>query len=110
MTREPEWDDEQRASLLALAEYEAGVCACGFHRSLTMDPALGFTEQSEVCPVCAGAAVADRLRSKADEDTAQILKNRPREPRPSDGRHTYIRQLTADELEQRRKRTRGGAR
>lgn len=104
VTREPEWDDEQRAGLLALAEFEAGVCSCGFHRSLTMDPANGFTTQTEWCPVCAGAAISDRLREKADNETDKILKDRPHESRPSDGRHTYIRQLTADELEQRRKR------
>lgn len=38
-TREPEWDDEERAWPIALAEYESELCpACGRHMSICTDP------------------------------------------------------------------------
>src|SRR5690606_3854254 len=38
-TREPEWDDESRAYVLALAEYERSVCGgCGGWLPETTDP------------------------------------------------------------------------
>ncbi len=92
--------------MAALAEHDAGVCSCGFHRSLTMDPSVGFTTRTEVCPTCAGAKLAERIRREADEAEEEELKNRPDEPRRSDGRHVYIQQLTEDEMERRRARAR----
>ena len=39
VTREPEWDDESRALLLALAEVEAGECSgCGMPLEECMSP------------------------------------------------------------------------
>ena len=58
---EPEWDDRERAKLLALATYEAGLCECGWHKDLTDDRSNHFTFDDRTCPVCKGTAqvVAD---------------------------------------------------
>lgn len=38
-TREPEWDEQERAWFLALAQYEAGLCPlCGRHVSICTAP------------------------------------------------------------------------
>jgi hypothetical protein len=52
---EPEWSDDDRMRLLALAQYEAGVHECGFHWSLLEDKSNVFMPEMKVCPVCRGA-------------------------------------------------------
>src|SRR3546814_20181393 len=55
VTREPEWDHAEVAKMPAFAEYEAGLCACGLHKSIAdTDPDLDMPERN--CPVCAGLA------------------------------------------------------
>lgn len=98
-TREPEWDDAERDQMLALQAYERGVCECGFHES-QIDPAKLFvTFEDRVCPVCAGADVHARVKLANDGDTS---KASPKEPRPADGRRTYIRRLSPEEVENAR--------
>jgi len=88
VTRESEWDDVERDKMLALAEYDNGMCDCGMHKSVAdTDPDLEMTER--ICPVCSG--IARNLRVIADRD-AKTLKEcygdkvPPDAPRPEDGR------------------------
>ena len=95
--------------MLALAQYEAGVGPCGFHKSLTGDPANHFTFEEETCSVCRGAALYDRVQKERDKATLGD-KPDPKSPWPSDGRSTHIRMMTNAEVEQRRaSRSRGPA-
>lgn len=88
VTREPEWDDQQRANMLALAEYEADLCACGLPKDVAdTDPDL--RAKYRTCPVCAGLAKEARRQHKADESAVRHLGSEP-DPyahRPADGRH-----------------------
>lgn len=92
MTREPEWDDTSRAEMLALAEFESGICECGFHSSLTHNTANVFNFEVDHCPVCAGRAQYDRLQVKDDREEIEKLGEHalPTVPRPTDGRHVSM--------------------
>lgn len=100
MTREVEWDDDSREDMLALAQYEAGICACGFHTSLTHDRANYFTWAEDVCPVCAGAAVHMRQQAANDDKIIEAMGTDPSPllPRPDDGRHIYTKLMTDAEV------------
>lgn len=90
MTREPEWDDVERANLLALADYEADLCQCGLPTALAdTDPELRVKYRE--CPVCAGLAKVTRIQADAD---AKLVKQvygpkgaAPEDELPQDGRH-----------------------
>lgn len=89
MTREPEWDDQQRANMLALADYEADLCDCGFPTAVAdTDPDLQVKYRD--CPVCKGLAIVGRIQ--ADEDkklVTRVYGNRgpqPGDELPADGR------------------------
>ena len=88
----------------ALAAYEGGLCRCGFHESLTGDEANGFEPGHRVCPVCAGSDQYQRMLADADERAAKRMGENPppRTPRPADGRHQFVRMLSAVEFEERR--------
>lgn len=103
--REPEWDDDSREDMIALAEYEAGICNCGIHRSLTHDKANFFSFVDDVCPVCRGAAQYGRMQAAKDEVAVKALgeKPQPTAPRPDDGRSTYVTKLSDGEVAERRK-------
>lgn len=91
--RESRIDDADRRDLLALLRFRGEVCRCGFHPSLT-DPESGNTFQPETkkCPVCAGEAQWSRHLHAADEKHAKANEDAPPlSPRPSDGRHSYMR-------------------
>ena len=88
VTRDVEWDDQQRANMLALAEYEADLCACGLPKHVAdTDPHLEL--KYRVCPVCAGLAKAARMQQKLDEEEVRTLGKEPapEADRPTDGRH-----------------------
>ena len=88
VTREPEWDDQQRTNMLALAEYEADLCACGLPKHVAdADPSLEV--KYRVCPVCAGLAKTARIQQSIDETATRALgeKPAPEADRPTDGRH-----------------------
>lgn len=106
VTREVEWDDESRDDMLALAHYEAGICECGFHSSLTSDPSNFFTIEQSRCLVCKGAAVHSRIQQAADdEEIARMGEDPPPDRvRPDDGRRTYLRPMTSDEAQAARAR------
>lgn len=90
--REARIDDADRVELLALAQYEAEVCSCGWHPIIADDPANTFTPEDRICPNCAGMAVWGRIKHEDDE---RVPHDAPaRTPRPSDGRHSYMRMLT----------------
>lgn len=92
MVREPEWDDAERAKMLALVEYEASVCECGFPESVAdEDPDLELTFR--VCPVCADLAKATRIQQAADAKAVEALGNTPppEAPLPDDGRRVGLR-------------------
>lgn len=106
MIREPEWDDEQVARLLALGFYEAGVCSgCGFHESLTSDLSNHFTFSESTCNTCRGSAQYGRKLSELDKREAEIMaKAPPLTPRASDGRKVYMRLMSEGEVTERRER------
>lgn len=90
----------------ALEAYEAGICACGFHSSLTNDPANFFTIEDQRCPVCKVAAQRSRVQQAEDEEDDKRAGDDPPPARikPSDGRRTFLRRLSADEVKQMRER------
>lgn len=90
MTREPEWDDVERANMLALADYEADLCKCGFPKDYAdTDPDLRIKYRD--CPVCSGVARAHRIQAAADSTLVrQVYGNsgpQPGDELPQDGRH-----------------------
>lgn len=95
--REPEWDDVSREEMLALTEYEAGICSCGFHESLTRDKSNVFSFELDHCPVCAGGERYGRLQEKEDAEEVDKLGESPAPtaPRPSDGRRVLMRMKPA---------------
>jgi hypothetical protein len=105
--RESRIDDADRADLLALALYEAEVCACGYHASIANDASNDFQPGSRVCPVCAGASVWTRIQQEGDEAAQKSMKDAPAaSPRPWDGRHSYMRLLTPQQaVAEREKRS-----
>ncbi len=94
---EPEWSDDDRIRLLALAQYESGVHECGFHWSLLEDKSNVFMPEHKVCPVCRGATRYARIQNKADEGARKQNENNPHAPDPADGRSLYMRQLSPHE-------------
>lgn len=92
VTREAEWDDDSREEMLALAEYEAGVCACGFHKSIAQNKSHLFSFEQEHCHACAGWAQYGRLQAQDDHEEDERLKGAaPEDERPSDGRRVHMR-------------------
>jgi hypothetical protein len=100
VTREAEWDDRQRERMLALGYYEAGVCECGFHESLTGDKANHFTFDTKTCPVCRGSAKMARIQADADERSDKSLGEHPAPglSRAGDGRRMFVRRMSPLEV------------
>lgn len=94
--RESRVDDADRIEMLALARYEAEVCDCGYHSSLTEDEANTFTPETHTCRVCGGQAVWNRIL--ADQDQSVPHDAPAKTPRPSDGRKSYMRMLTPEQV------------
>lgn len=93
--RESRIDDGDRVELLALAQYEAQLCSCGWHPLVADDKDNVFTPEDRICPNCAGMAVWSRIHAEED---AKVPHNAPaRTSRPSDGRHSYMRMLTPEQ-------------
>jgi hypothetical protein len=68
-TAEPEWDDEDRAILYALEDYEAGLCpGCGhaLSESLHREGTPDRTYQAAYA-VCLGCAAKERAQRVADD-------------------------------------------
>ena len=118
MTRqiEPEWDDNTRGQAEALARYLAEVCECGLHKSVLDDYAnRHMTFDERYCPAC--AAIARYARVVADRDDKDTPKdahgspawNSPRDKRPDDGRHIFVREMTPAEVEERKGGAHGGS-
>ena len=106
VTRDPEFDDGDLERFLALRGYQAGICECGVHESLTADRSNLFTFEKRVCPVCKGAEQYGRVLADEDKRAEERLKDSPPvTPRPSDGRRVFVRQLSAMEVAARRART-----
>lgn len=94
VTRESEWGDGERDKMLALAEYEAGICECGMHQSIAdTDPDLDML--ARICPVCSGLAKNFRIIADSDEKAMKELHGNkvppPEAERPEDGRHYSLR-------------------
>jgi hypothetical protein len=95
--RESRIDDADRTDLLALAQYEAEICACGYHPSIAYDEANTFQPVDRKCPVCAGISTWGRVHQEADEAAGKSLKDAPPlTPRPWDGRHSYMQLVNPD--------------
>lgn len=102
-TRDSEFNDGDLARLLALRAYQAGICNCGIHESLTADRSNVFTFDKRTCPVCRGWAQYQRVMGAEDKAAEEQLKDSPpATARPSDGRRMSIRQLSAGEVAERR--------
>jgi hypothetical protein len=90
VTREAEWDDVERANMLALADYEADLCHCGLPSSLA-DTNPDLQVKYRHCPVCAGLARVTRIQAKRDatevEEAYGKQGPRPGDRIPQDGRH-----------------------
>lgn len=86
--------------MLGLVAYRAGLCACGWHESLATDKSNHFTFEDKFCPVCAGVAQYDRITRDRDETMVKRLgeKPPPSAKRPSDGRRTFTRMMSPDEV------------
>lgn len=90
VTREPEWDDMERANMLALADWESDLCKCGLPAAVAdADPDLQIKYRD--CPVCSGFARATRIQ--AANDAALVTRvygqkgAQPSDELPQDGRH-----------------------
>lgn len=93
VTVEPEWDDEQRERMLALALYERSLCDCGWPRALCRDPATHFRiVNDDPCQIDAALAKYRRLLQQGDERLRrnQNLAEKPGAPDPADGRRFHI--------------------
>ncbi|WP_394289509.1 hypothetical protein [Microbacterium sp.] len=90
---ESPWNDHQRELMLQLVDYEAGICACGFHQSIADDEANLFRIEKRKCPVCAEHDRWDRIQAEADEsERAKFGKEPPADRQdPADGRHVGVR-------------------
>lgn len=76
--------------MLALTDYEAALCACGFPPEVAdTDPDLALKYRD--CPVCSGLARAGRSQAAADAALVkQVYGNKgpqPGDELPQDGRH-----------------------
>jgi hypothetical protein len=103
---EPEWDDATRAQVEALALYEGDCCpGCGLHKSIHENPgAHRLTFGERMCGVCKAKAAYGRAVAHNDELAGKHLqKAPPLVPRPGDGRHIFLRPMTADEIEKTRR-------
>lgn len=89
--------------MLGLDLYEDGICACGFHESLTQDKSNHFTFEDKTCGVCGGASQWSRIQADKDEQALKAMGENvpPAVKRPSDGRRTFIRPMSDLEVEQR---------
>jgi hypothetical protein len=90
VSREAEWDDVERANMLALADYEADLCHCGLPSSLAdTDPDLQVKYRE--CPVCAGLAKVTRIQAAEDAALTKqvygVKGPQPGDELPQDGRH-----------------------
>lgn len=96
MTREPEWDDRERDKMAALDLYEAGVGPCGYHHSVSNDPNLLVTFETEVCLICRDLERWQRKVEDEDEKAEKALGPNilPMTIRPSDGRSMHIREVS----------------
>lgn len=75
-TMEPEWDDVSRAHLLALLEYEAGLCAgCGRPLSETTNPLMDgrFIYDGYVECFCCLAIAAGSAKAAKGHDHPHVL-------------------------------------
>lgn len=84
--------------MLHLGRFEARICDCGFHESLTGDKANHFGFEVKTCLVCRGAARFARIQEDADEQERKALKDNPRAPRSSDGRRVFTKLMSSDEV------------
>lgn len=84
--------------MLGLAEFERGVCACGWHESLIEGGHFAIEER--VCPVCAAGARYDRITEDSDSKWREALGENPPPDRkdPADGRSAFVRMKSPDEV------------
>ena len=100
VTRDPEWDDRERAKMLGLLRYREGVHRCGIHRDVVNDPNVHLTVYHEVCEHCRQVDLFNRMQEETDRDEMHKRwgKNPPASaPHPADGRDLYVREKTLQE-------------
>lgn len=109
---EPEYDELTRRQIEGLERHDAECCpGCGLHKSILDDfDNRHYTFEQRECPACAAQARYARVVVDQDDKATPKDKNgspawdSPRTPRPDDGRHLHVRELTPAEVEQRRKK------
>lgn len=59
-----------------------------------------FALEEKVCQMCAGQQIHGRALAEHDEEWAKRNEGaKPEQPRPGDGRHTYLRPIGPEEIE-----------
>lgn len=107
-TVESEWDDAERAKMLAFAEYEANVGECGHYHGDTTDEGEFFFDMktAKPCPVCAAKDRFERVLAKKDSEWVKQHSKRDEgpsadQPWPGDGRVTYVNRVPKEEALER---------
>lgn len=95
--------------MLGLSAYEDGLCECGFHESLTGDKSMHFTFENHVCPVCKGSAQWARMQHHQDDEARKAHGDNPppNTPDPADGRRSFVRLMSPDEVRQLKSKRQG---
>lgn len=99
VTREPEWDDEQREAFEDLRAYESEVHVngCGLHDSIAREnPDAKIAE--DTCPKCAEVEVAMRVLGAQDAAEEAKFRDVPGKRRKSDGRRRWLQLKTPQEI------------
>lgn len=106
---EPEYDESTRTMVEGLRVYDLDCCSgCGTHRSIADNlDEHHFMFEERVCPVCVEQAKYARIQAERDDEQTPKGTNgvprwdSPRTQRPTDGRHTFLRRMSPEEVAER---------
>lgn len=104
---DPEWDDHYRGLVEGLALHDRELCpGCGLHPWAIAHPELvHLTLVDEYCEMCSlQARYGRKVRERDDEWEREHKKAKPGTPRPNDGLHVRMKQLTPAEVAARKLR------
>lgn len=104
---EPEWTDRHRDLVEGLALHDHDLCpGCGLHPWVLAHPELvHLTLQDTYCDMCKLQATYGRRVAARDDDWAKEHKDaKPGLPRPNDGLHVRLKNLSPAEVAERKLR------